>query len=117
GGQPLQPHAGVHAGRGQRLHAAVRLHVELHEHVVPDLDVAVAVLVRAAGGAAGDLRAVVVEDLRAGTAGAGIGQHPEVVGGVARALVVADAHHPLGRQADHLRPDLVGLVVLLVDRG
>ena len=44
-GQALQAHAGVHAGRGQRLHAAVRLHVELHEHVVPDLDVAVAVLV------------------------------------------------------------------------
>ncbi len=44
GGQALQAHAGVHAGRGQRLHAAVGLHVELHEHVVPDLDVAVAVL-------------------------------------------------------------------------
>ena len=35
------------AGSGRR---AVRLHVELHEHVVPDLDVAVAVLLGAARG-------------------------------------------------------------------
>jgi hypothetical protein len=55
GGQALQAHAGVDAGRGQLHHAAVGLHVELHEHVVPDLDEAVAVLARAAGRAAGDV--------------------------------------------------------------
>ncbi len=116
-GQPLEAHPGVDAGRRQRLDAAVGLHVELHEHVVPDLDVAVAVFVGAAGRAAGDAWAVVVEDLAARTAGAGVGHHPEVVGHVAAALVVADAHHALGRQADLLGPDVVGLVILDVDGG
>jgi hypothetical protein len=60
---------------------------------------------------------VVVEDLGARAAGAGVAHHPEVVGHVARALVVADAHDALGRQADHLQPDVVGLVVLGVDGG
>jgi hypothetical protein len=116
GGEALQAHAGVHAGRGQRLDAAVLLHVELHEHVVPDLDVAVAVGVRAAGRAAGHFRSVVVEDFRAGAAGTGVGHHPEVVGLVLRALVVTDAHHALGGQADVFRPDVVGLVIVDVDR-
>lgn len=45
----LQAHAGVHARGRQRVHDAVRGAVELHEHVVPDLDVAVAVLFRRTG--------------------------------------------------------------------
>ena len=115
--QAFEAHAGVDAGRGQLDDAAVGLHVELHEHVVPDLDEAVAVFLRAARGAAGDVRAVVVEDLGARAAGAGVGHHPEVVGLVLAALVVADADHALGRQADLLGPDVEGLVVLVVDRG
>jgi hypothetical protein len=66
----------------------------------------------ASPGAAPDVLAVVVEDLGAGAAGAGVAHHPEVVGGVAGALVVADADHALGRHADFLGPDVVGLVVL-----
>ncbi len=114
-GDALQAHAGVHRRLGQRVHHAVFGAVELHEDVVPDLDVAVAVFVRAARGAAGDLGAVVVEDLGAGAAGAGVAHHPEVVGHVAAALVVADAHDALGGHAHHLVPDFVGLVVFLVD--
>src|SRR5699024_10492938 len=64
-GQTLQAHAGIHAGRRQRLHFTVGLAVELHEHEVPDLDVAVAVLFRRAGRAAGHVRTVVVEDFTA----------------------------------------------------
>jgi hypothetical protein len=60
---------------------------------------------------------VVVEDLAARAAGAGVGHHPEVVGLVLLALVVADADHALGRQADFLGPDVVGLVVVDVDGG
>ena len=111
-GQPLQAHAGVHAGLGQLVHHTVFGAVELHEDVVPDLDVAVAVFVGAARRAAGDIRPVVVEDLGAGAAGAGVAHHPEVVAHVATTLVVADAHDALGRHADDLVPDLVGLVVL-----
>ncbi len=108
----LQPHAGIHRGLGQRMHHARLVAVELHEHVVPDLDVAVAVFLGRAGQAAGDVLAVVVEDLGAGTARAGVAHHPEVVGRVARALVVADADHAVGRQAHFLGPDVIGLVVL-----
>ena len=52
----LQPHAGVDRRLGQRMHRAGLVAVELHEHVVPDFDVAVAVFVGRAGWAAGDLR-------------------------------------------------------------
>ena len=115
-GDALQPHAGVDARLGQPVHRSRVVAVELHEDVVPDLDVAVAVLVGAARRAAGDVRAVVVEDLGARAARAGVAHHPEVVGRIARALVVADAHDALGRHADLAVPDVVGLVVLGVDR-
>src|SRR6185437_2581242 len=115
GGEALQAHAGVHAGRGQRRQRAVGRTVELHEHQVPDLDVAITVLVRRAGRTAGDFRTVVVEDLGAGTAGAGVGHLPEVVGSERRPFVVADAHDALGRHAHDLVPDVVGLVVGVVD--
>ncbi|KAG1477113.1 hypothetical protein G6F54_014106 [Rhizopus delemar] len=58
--------------------------------------------------------AVVVEDLGARAARTRVGHLPEVVGGVARALVVADADDALGRHADFLGPDVIGLVVFLV---
>ncbi|MNS87818.1 hypothetical protein D3C72_1217730 [compost metagenome] len=115
-GDALQAHAGVHARLGQRRHVALLVAVELHEHEVPDLDVAVAVFLGRSRGAAPDVRAVVVEDFRARAARAGVGHLPEVVRGVARALVVADAHDALGRHAHFLGPDVVGLVVFRVDR-
>ena len=118
GGQTLQAHAGVHAGRGQFVQAAIGLHVELHEHVVPDFDEAVAVFAGAAGWAAGDVVAVVVEDFGARAARAGVGHHPEVVALVfLAALVVANAHHALGGKPISLCPDIKSLVVVDVDRG
>ena len=45
----LEAHAGVDRRRRQRLERAVRLPVELHEHVVPDLDEAVAACTRRRG--------------------------------------------------------------------
>ena len=116
GRQALQAHAGVHAGRGQLDQAAIGLHVELHEHVIPDLDEAVAVFAGAARGAAGNVLAVVVKNLAARSAGAGVGHHPEVVGGVFFALVVADAHDAVCRQANLFVPDVIGFVVVNVDR-
>ena len=95
-------------GRGSGVAAAVLVLLELHEDEVPDLDEAVAVLVRAARRAAGDRRAVVVEDLRAGAAGAGRAHHPEVVGG-------GDADDPLVGQAGDLLPEVGGVVVVVVD--
>ena len=108
GGHPLQTHAGVHAGLGKVANDLVVLLLELHEDVVPDLDVAITVLVRRAGRAAGDLVAVVPEDLGAGTAGAAVAHGPEVVAaGDADDLVVAEA--------GDLLPDRGGLVVVDID--
>ena len=110
-GESLQAHAGIHARRRQRAQRAVGRAVELHEHQIPDLDVAVAVFIRRAGRAAGNALAVIVEDLRARAARAGVGHLPEIVRGERRALVVADAHDALGRHAHLLVPDLEGLVI------
>ena len=115
--QPLQPHAGIHRGFGQRVQHAIRAPVELHEHQIPDFDVAVAVFVRRPRRAAGDPRTVVVEDFRAGTAGAGIAHRPEVIALVAfAARLVADAGDTLPGNPDFLGPDLISLVVGLIDR-
>jgi hypothetical protein len=116
GRNALQPHAGIDRRLGQRMHDAGFVAVELHEDVVPDFDETVAVFVRRSRGAAPVLFAVVVEDFGARAAGAGVAHHPEIVGGVAGALVVADADDALDRHADFLGPDVVGLVVLGIDR-
>ena len=100
----LQPHAGVDRGPRQRVAHAGRTFLELHEHEVPDLDEAVAILIRAAGGTAGDVGAVVVEDLGAGTAGAGIAHAPEIVGG-------GDADDAVVGQASNVVPEGGGVVV------
>src|SRR5450830_172490 len=112
---PLQAHAGVHRRCRQRMQHAIGGAVELHEHVVPDLDVTVAVFFRRTRWAAPDIGAVIVENLGARAARAGIAHGPEVVGGVRRALVVADTHHALRWHTDLLGPDVVGLVIAGVD--
>ncbi len=104
----LEPHAGVDRGPRQ-LDAPAGLELlELHEDEVPDLDEPVAVLVRAAGRAAGDVGAVVVEDLRARAARAGIAHLPEIV---AR----RDPDDLLVGQAGDLLPEVERLVVLVED--
>src|SRR5690606_39526787 len=77
---------------------------------------AVAIRGVTAGMPAGHAGAMVVEDLSAGPSGTGLAHHPEIVGGVAGALVVADTHDALGRHADLLGPDPPGVFVLEVDR-
>ena len=107
-GHPLQPHAGVDAGLGKGTDDLVVLLLELHEDVVPDLDIAVAVLVRRSGRATRDVVAVVPEDLGAGTAGTRVAHGPEVV----RA---GDADDPVVGKAGDLLPDRGGLIVVDVD--
>ena len=67
-------------GLGRPIALAAGKLLVLHEHEIPDLDEAVAVGVGAAGRAAGDRRPMVVEDLRARAARAGIPHRPEIVG-------------------------------------
>ena len=113
-GYALETGAGVHGWLRQRRELAVGRAVELHEHQVPDFHPAIAVGVGRARRSARNVRAVVEEDFAARTAGAGFAHLPEVVG--AAAGLVADAHDLLGRQADHLVPEVEGLVVGLVHR-
>ena len=115
-GQSLQAHAGINAWLRQTRHVASSLPIELHEHVIPDFDVAITVLLGRSGRAAGDIGAVVIENFGAGATGPDVGHLPEVVGGVARAFVVANAHDALGRQADDFCPDVVGFVVFEIHR-
>ena len=61
------------------MHNSSRVAVELHEYQVPDLHVAVAVLLRAAGRAAGHVRPVIIKYLAARSAGSGIAHGPEIV--------------------------------------
>ena len=89
-GDALETHAGVDRRRGQRLQHAVRAALELHEHVVPDLDFGI------------HARAAHVVNLRAAAARTGIAHLPEVV--VEAELEDAVARH-------ELPPDLERLVV------
>ena len=102
GEDALEAGAGVDGGSGQGDLAAVGLLVVLHEHEVPELEVA---LLAAVGGAAlGSVGgALVEEDLAAGPAGAGVARLPEVV--------LAEPLDALGTDADRVPPDLLGVVV------
>ena len=62
GRHALQAHAGIDGRLGQRVHVALLVAVELHEHAVPNFNPAVAVFFGAAGNAAPDFFAVVVEN-------------------------------------------------------
>src|SRR5690606_20772866 len=111
----LQAHAGIHRGRRQRMQYTIRGAVELHKHVVPDFDIAVAVFLGRARWAAPDIGAVVVEDFGAGAAGAGIAHGPEVVRGVGRTLVVANANQTLSGNTHFFVPEVIGFVIAGVD--
>jgi len=87
---------------------ALAVGIELAEHEVPDLHIAVAVAAHAAGRlAAAVLRAAVKVDLGAGAARAGA-VLPEVV-------FLAQTDHVVRGDAHLLGPDIVSLIVLFVD--
>ena len=117
GRQALQAHAGVHTGRGQWRDGAVFRHIELHENVVPNFDETVSVFVGAAGRTARNMGPVVIKNLATRTARTGVGHHPEVVAFVAPAFVVANAYDAVCGQADFFGPNVVSLIVFLVNGG
>jgi hypothetical protein len=82
GRDPLQTHTGVDGRLRQRHQPAVGLTVELHEHVVPDLDVAVAVAGRAKADRRIARQVVAAEEMNLGAPAARphIAHRPEVVG-------------------------------------
>ena len=104
-----RPAPGVDRRLGQRRPRAVGRLVVLHEDQVPELHEALAGRVgqRAALGAEGGPRSMCSSRARA--ARAGVAHLPEVV-------LVAEALDALHRHADDVVPDLLGLVVGVVDR-
>ena len=116
-GGPLQAHPGVHALERQGRQRPVRGAVVLHEHKVPELEIARAGLgvIRDAVGALAELGAAVVVDLATRPAGAGLGHLPEVV--IVPDRDIAPARDALEGHADLLRPDLERLLVIGIDRG
>ena len=90
------------------MRVAARKLLVLHEDEVPHLDEAVAIGIRRAGRTAGNALAVIVEDLRARPARAGIAHLPEIVG-------AGDAHDAALRQAGNLAPQVKGLIVVDID--
>ena len=108
GGDAFEPHARVNRRLGQRATVAGAHLIELHEHKVPDFDETVAVLVRAAGRAAGDLVAMIEENFRAGTARARVTHRPEIISRrYTDDLTVA--------QARDLLPQRMRLVIIVID--
>ena len=114
-GQALEAHPGVDALERQR-DPAVGALIELHEHEVPDLEPAWAVLrvIGDALGSLGQLRTPIEMDLAARTARTGLGHPPEVV--VVAVVDVAPARHAIRRQADLIAPDRPGDLVIGVGR-
>src|SRR5207248_11232436 len=106
-GDALEAHSGVDALARQLRDDLARRLLVLHEDEVPDLDEAVAFLVRAARRTAGDMLAMVVEDLRAGPARTIVAHRPEIVFG-------RDADDATLGQAADLFPQVEGLVVGMI---
>ena len=109
GGDALEPHAGIDRRPRQVDALAAGKLLVLHEDEVPDLDEAVAVGIRRARRAAGNVVAVIVENLRAWPARAEVAHGPEIVG-------AGDADDLLVGQAGDFLPQIVGLVVVDIDR-
>ncbi len=108
GRHALKSHAGIDRGTRKVDALFLRQLLILHEDEVPDLDEAVAVFLRRAGGAAPDLIAVIVEDLRTGTARAGIAHRPEIIAG-------RNADDLFVRKPGDLLPEVEGFVVRVID--
>ena len=107
-GNALEAHAGVDGGARQAGARAIGMLLELHENQVPDFDPAIAILIGRTRRATPNLVAMVVEDFRARTAGAGIAHLPEIG-------LCAQAHDAVFRETGDLLPQRHGLVIVLID--
>ena len=105
----LESHARVDAGPRKIGHGPIGSPFELHEDEIPDFDVPITILFGRPRGTAPDLRTVVVEDLRARAARAGVSHGPEIV----RITKASDA---VGRHTDLFDPDALRLVIGVVNR-
>ena len=107
GREALEARAGIDRGARKRRERAALIAVVLHEDEVPQLDVAAAVARELAVGVTllARARPKVVMDFRARTARSGLAHGPEVV-------LLVQAEDAVARDANILRPDRLGFVVL-----
>ena len=110
GGDSLQPHTSINRRLFQINSGTVRQIFKLVKHQIPNLNKTVAVFFRCSRQPAPDFRSVVVKNLRAGTAGAGVAHLPEVVFG-------GNADNPLVGQRRYFLPDVISLVVGMENRN
>src|SRR5471030_251959 len=114
-GDALEPHSGIYGRFWQWQHGAVRLTVELHEHDVPDFDVAIAIFFCRTRRAAPDVIAMIKEDFGARAARTGVTHLPEVIRSERTAFIIADADNAFFWNADFFFPDFKRFVISLID--
>ena len=99
------------------MHHAIFIAIELHENQIPNLDIAVAILLRRARRAARHAGAVIVEKLGTRATRAGIAHSPEVIRLIlARTRLIANARQALRRHTDFVQPNVGCFVVLVIHR-
>ena len=107
-GEALKTHTGIDIAALEAGIVIVAIVIKLSENEVPELNISVAVAADSAGRrTAAVLLAAVEIELRAGTAGA-CAVLPEVI-------LFTETNHMVGRNAELLRPDVEGLVVVQID--
>ena len=75
----LKTHTSIYTRLGQWMHIARFIAIELHEYVIPDLNVAIAVFIRTTWRAASNMWTMVIEDFSTGAAWTCVTHHPEVI--------------------------------------
>ncbi len=139
GGGAFQAHAGIDAGGGQRRATALGVLVELHEHEVPELDETLAIAVGMATAGVGVGAAAGFDTQQGGEfvgrrEGVGLGMLAQTLfgsavvvqlgaraggafqaGGSPPVIAVSVAVDALGRDADIVAPEVIGVIVVEVD--
>ena len=98
------------------MHIARFITVVLHEHVIPNLNEAIAIFIWTAWRTAGNMFTVIVKNLSARTARACIAHHPKIVGCITRTFVITNPNDAISRYANLIFPNRICLVIFGIDR-
>ena len=107
----LQAHTGIHGWFWQFLHGAVSMAVKLHEHDVPDFNIAVTILFRRTRRTTPNMITMIVENLSTRTTRTGIPHLPEVIRSIRCAFVVTDTNNAFCRNTDFFMPNVIGFII------
>ena len=108
----LQSHASIHRWLGQRMQHTAFITVVLHKYQVPNFNIAITIGLRTARRATPNIRSMVVENFRTWAAWAGISHLPEIIGSIARALVITDTHNTLDGYTYLIGPNAISFIIL-----